>query len=126
MKPITPTLAICILAVVAGIVAAVADLGADAGTPPPAASGYGNESGATITIELFEFSASLVSPGTSVTVENLDNVPHTLTADDRSFDTGVIEGEASGTFVAPVTPGTYAIHCDVHPGMKSNLVVATP
>jgi plastocyanin len=124
VRPITPTLAICILAVVAGIVAAVADLGADAGTTPPAASGYGDEPSATITIELFEFSDSPVSPGATVTVDNADNVPHTLTADDRAFDTGVIDGEASGTFVAPDAPGTYAIHCDVHPGMKSNLVVA--
>ena len=118
MKTITPTLAICVLAVIAAVVAAVADLGANE-TAPPA---YGESP--TMTIANFEFSATLVTPGATVAVTNLDDAPHTATADDNSFNSGVIQSNKEGSFVAPTEPGTYAIHCDVHPSMVAELVVA--
>ena len=118
MKTITPTLAICVLAVIAGIVAAVADLGANDSAPPA----YGESP--TLTISNFEFSAALVTPGATVAVKNLDGAPHTATADDNSFNSGVIQGGEDGSFVAPAEPGRYALHCDVHPTMVAELVVA--
>jgi plastocyanin len=57
--------------------------------------------------------------------------PHTLTADDGSFDTGVVTPGAEGgrfagtnaTFTV-TKPGTYNFHCEVHPTiMKGTMTV---
>lgn len=64
----------------------------------------------------------MVAPGASVTVANLDGEPHTVTADDGSFDQGV-DGGASAAFVAPATPGTYSFVCRIHPSMHGQIVV---
>jgi len=55
-------------------------------------------------------------------VVNKDTAPHTLTADDSSFDTKSIDANATGEFTAP-GPGTYKIHCTVHPFMTATLKV---
>ena len=41
---------------------------------------------------------------------NHDTVPHTVTADDGSFDVFVEPG-AEATFTAPGSSGTFALHC---------------
>ena len=56
-------------------------------------------------------------------VVNKDSAPHTLTADDLSFDTKTIDGNAAGEFTAP-GPGTYKIHCVLHPFMTATLTVS--
>jgi plastocyanin len=48
-----------------------------------------------------------VPAGTKISVVNEDKVPHTLTAQDRSFDTGQLPPGASATISAPRTPGLY-------------------
>ena len=49
------------------------------------------------------------------------NVPHTVTADNNSFDSGqVTEGEFRLAFDQP---GSYSYHCAVHPGMKGRVLV---
>lgn len=84
-----------------------------------ATSGDTAASGDTIVIENFKFSPTPLSAkaGATITVENKDGVPHTLTADDKSVDTGNIEGKASGSVVVPQS-GTVAYHCEVHDYMK--------
>jgi plastocyanin len=75
-----------------------------------------------------------VPTGSSLVVANVGGKPHTLTADDSSFDTGVITpGAEGGRFAgnnAVITlnkPGTYPFHCEVHPQvMKGVLVVEGP
>ena len=72
-----------------------------------------------------------VTTGTTLLVANVGGKPHTLTADDGSFDTGVITpGAEGGRFAghnATVTltkPGTFAFHCDIHPTqMKGTITV---
>ena len=77
-----------------------------------------------VVIENFAFSPATltVKVGDSVTWTNQDSVGHTITADDNSFDTGIIEqGKSkSNTFSKA---GTYTYHCGVHPSMTGKIVV---
>jgi len=63
-----------------------------------------------------------VQVGDSVTWTNQDAVPHTVTADDGSFDQPL---NASGG-VATITftkAGTFTYHCTIHPSMHGTVVV---
>jgi plastocyanin len=66
-----------------------------------------------------------VSGGSTVTWNNIDNSPHTATADDGSFDTGIINGGSSGSALISASTGTSTIpyHCNVHPEMRGTLQV---
>lgn len=79
-----------------------------------------------VAITNFAFSPAniTVKVGTKVTWTNKDSVQHSATADDHSFDTGLIaqNGSASYTFTKP---GTYHYHCTPHPYMKG-IVTVTP
>jgi plastocyanin len=77
---------------------------------------------ATLTIADFSFSPVAAAPGQTVTVSNSDGVQHTASSPD--FDTGVIGGGGSGSFVAPAAPGTYEFICNIHPTMQGELVIA--
>ena len=80
---------------------------------------------ATITIMDFGYSGNLtVEPGEHVTVVNDDSVPHTLTDKaTQHFDTGTIDGGGTGSFVAPMKPGSYPFGCTIHPEMSGMLTV---
>jgi len=89
---------------------------------------------ANIAGEQFRFDPSnlTVASGTTVLVANVGGKPHTLTADDGSFSTGVIApGAESGRFAgsnAVLTlnhPGTYAYHCDIHPTLMRGTITVT-
>jgi len=60
--------------------------------------------------------------GATVTWINQDTVAHTATADDASFDTGLLAKGESGS-VTFDKPGTYSYHCTPHPNMKATIVV---
>ncbi|MGW2371110.1 MULTISPECIES: cupredoxin domain-containing protein [Kitasatospora] len=79
-----------------------------------------------ITIKDFAYSpASLtVSPGQTVTVTNQDTDGHTLTASDKSFDTGTIAPGATASFTAPQQTGAHPYICDIHPFMHGTLIVS--
>jgi plastocyanin len=79
----------------------------------------------TIVIKNFSFvPASLtVAPGAKITVINEDQAPHTVTANDKSFDTGVITGGQRGEFTAPSKPGSYPYLCTIHQYMTGTLIV---
>ena len=63
-----------------------------------------------------------ITAGTTVRWKNLDALIHTVTAADKSFNSGVIgaDGTYSHTFSRP---GTYPIICLAHPFMKATVVV---
>jgi plastocyanin len=63
-----------------------------------------------------------ISAGTTVTWTNNDPLVHTVTADDKSWDSGAIEpGQSwSHTFTQA---GEFAFHCTPHPFMKAVVVV---
>ena len=51
--------------------------------------------------------------GMTLTVKNLDDAAHTLTADDDVFDTGNMNGGVTKTIELD-EPGRYAYHCAIH------------
>jgi plastocyanin len=63
-----------------------------------------------------------VRPGTTVVWNNRGQVVHTATAEDGSFDTGVIDSGKAGS-VTFSRPGTYRYRCTPHPFMKGEIVV---
>jgi plastocyanin len=63
-----------------------------------------------------------VTAGTKVTWTNNDNMTHTVTADDDSFDSGNI-GAGSSYSRTFSTAGTYPYHCTIHPSMTGKVVV---
>jgi plastocyanin len=73
-----------------------------------------------------------VAAGTTLLVANVGGKPHTLTADDGSFDTGLVDpGAQGGRFAgknASVTlekAGRFEFHCEVHPAAMKGVVTVT-
>src|ERR687889_1134186 len=63
-----------------------------------------------------------VAPGTTVTFVNNDTEPHTATADNGLFDTGVLQpGSSFDVFLDG--SGTVTYHCELHPDMQGSIVV---
>jgi plastocyanin len=60
--------------------------------------------------------------GTTLEVTNKDSEPHTLTADDKSFDTGNLD-KGSSKAVTLGTAGTFHYYCTLHPYMKGTITV---
>ncbi len=63
-----------------------------------------------------------VHTGDTVTFQNDDGVAHTVTADDKSFDSSNLDPKAkfSHTFASA---GTFKYSCSYHPMMKGTIVV---
>lgn len=80
----------------------------------------------TIVMKQMRYEPSELSVATGDTVEwrNEDIYAHTVTADDNSFDSGLIQpGSAwKTTFTTAVTVG---YHCRPHPNMKAQLISAS-
>jgi plastocyanin len=73
-----------------------------------------------------------VAAGTTLLVANVGGKPHTLTADNGAFDTGIIDpGAEGGRFAgknASVTlnqAGTFKFHCEIHPALMKGTVTVT-
>ncbi len=60
-----------------------------------------------------------LDPGVVVSVVNKDGVPHSVTAKNREFDSGLINGGGNGSFQTPTTPGTYDFSDSANPGVES-------
>jgi len=63
-----------------------------------------------------------VEPGSTITWTNSGREPHTVTADDGSFDSGVLNPGDSYT-VAFDGQGTVTYHCAIHPNMVGSVSV---
>jgi len=63
-----------------------------------------------------------IAPGTTVTFVNNDTEPHTATADNGLFDTGVLQpGSSFDVFLDG--SGTVTYHCELHPDMQGSIIV---
>lgn len=60
--------------------------------------------------------------GTTVAWKNDDPLEHSVTADDKSFDSGLIRSGATWRWTF-ARPGTYHVTCTPHPYMKTTIVV---
>ena len=90
------------------------------------ASVHAQESGEEISVEIVDFAfqpATLTVPaGTTVTWTNAGSAPHTVTADDGSFDSGQLDSGA--TFQQTFdTAGTFSYFCAIHPRMQATVIV---
>jgi plastocyanin len=83
----------------------------------------GGSSDDGVTASDFTFSSFTAAPGAEVTFQNEDDVRHTMTADDGSFDSGEVDGGSSATITAPSEAGDHAFHCEIHPSMTGTLTV---
>ncbi|HVE67367.1 MAG TPA: cupredoxin family copper-binding protein [Solirubrobacteraceae bacterium] len=92
---------------------------ADAQAPVARAAASGG-----VSIEDFAFAPRTITidVGDTVTWTNRDSAGHTATADDGSFDTGVLNRGQSGAHTFDEA-GTFAYHCDPHPNMQGTVVV---
>ena len=59
-----------------------------------------------------------VNKGAEVTFTNKDAVPHTVTADDKSVDSGIIPPGKSFKLTASKA---FTFHCEIHPAMKAKI-----
>lgn len=79
---------------------------------------------ATVTIEGFAFNPREVKikAGGTVTWQQKDSAPHTVTSDDGEFDSGSLSQGDSWSFTFE-KPGIYKYHCEIHPSMKAKVIV---
>jgi len=93
-------------------------------TIPQGASIQGNPS--------YEPNPLTINPGDSITIENEDSSPHTVTSGKdatdpdmgKLFDTSIINaGNSSEIVTSNLKPGKYPFSCSVHPYMMGTLVV---
>ncbi|MBV8159666.1 MAG: cupredoxin domain-containing protein [Acidimicrobiia bacterium] len=80
-----------------------------------------------ITIQNFKFNPDPlnVRQGTKVTVAILDDgVPHSVTADDGSFDTGIFTKSSGPKTITLSKTGTFKYHCQVHSFMHGTIDVS--
>jgi plastocyanin len=87
-------------------------------------SGASSAARANVAIRDFEFAppSVTVAKGTTVTWTNRGNAPHTATAADHAFDSGMLQpgGKFSHRFDSV---GTFQYLCLVHPSMRGTVVV---
>lgn len=63
-----------------------------------------------------------IDVGDTVTWTNTGDLPHTATADDGTFDSGILNN--GGTFAFTfASAGTYDYFCEVHPSMQGTITV---
>ena len=65
-----------------------------------------------------------VSNGANITWNNKDSAPHTATAADNSFDTGIIQPGSSGSAIIK-GQATIPYHCTIHPWMTASLIASS-
>jgi plastocyanin len=80
-------------------------------------------SGVTIKNFAFNPASTTVHVGDTITWTNQDSAPHSATASDGSFDTGILQKGKSGSHTF-TKAGSFAYICSVHPSMKATVTVA--
>jgi plastocyanin len=118
---------LCIVAALAGLgtlVTGCGGAGASAPSVPLQIQGAAAASNTNVIIRYFAFQkpAITVAAGISIAWTNQDSSIHTVTAADRSFDSGNLAQGQAFSHVFRV-PGTYAYRCNIHQYMTGTVVV---
>ena len=124
MMYVIPLSAIAVLAFAAIAAAQPAVVPAETTTTPAESTTPAPNSTTTVEIRDHTFNPAQlnVAPGTTVRFVNNDTEPHTATADNGAFDTGVLQpGYSSEVFLDG--SGTVPYHCELHPDMQGSIVV---
>jgi len=103
---------------------ATSSAGTTSGGPTSTAASGGTDS---ITIQNFKFNTDPLSvkQGAKITVAILDDgVPHSVTADDGSFDTGIFQKSNGPKTITVSKSGAIHYHCQVHSFMKGTITVS--
>jgi hypothetical protein len=79
-----------------------------------------------VTIVDFNYNPGSITihTGDTITWTNTGSQPHTATANDHSFDTGILNKGQSGSHVFNQA-GTFSYFCTVHPFMKATVTVVS-
>jgi len=95
----------------------------------PIGSASAQDAGASVDMSSIKFAPTVihVAAGQSVLWTNSDPVQHTITADDGSFDSGMIDPGSSFSMEFD-TPGTFQYYCQPHgasggTGMAATIIV---
>ena len=113
----------------AAIFAGVLVIGA-VGSPPPAVHGASSHP-KTVTVSIirdrrfvgaYRPRSVVVHRGQRILFRNVSNAPHTVSANNGSFDSGTIEVGRSWTVTARKI-GTFTYFCQFHAGMAGTIVV---
>ncbi len=109
------------LKILFGLLATIVSL---AWLPTNSLAGDAMTNSVQVTIDNFNFTPPTVtvSAGTKVTWVNKDDVPHTVTSDDKLFGSRALDTDDKFSFTFQ-TPGTYPYYCSVHPKMTGKVVV---
>jgi plastocyanin len=97
----------------------LAALGFAAGWPP--ATAWAAAQTQTL-IKDFSFAPLTVKAGTTVTWVNMDDEPHSVVSDAGLFRSGGLDTNESFSYKFE-RPGSYPIHCSIHPRMVASIVV---
>lgn len=82
----------------------------------------GDSAAATIQDFTFQPGRLEIAAGTTIVWTNAGQIAHTVSAEDGSFDSGLIEPGQRGSLTFS-RPGTYPFHCTPHPFMRGVIVV---
>jgi plastocyanin len=93
-------------------------------TLAPTAEAQNNQKVVTVSIRDFFFDPAniTVAPGTTVRWVNQGNAPHTVTANDKSFDSERLNPGQSFTHTFQGA-GTFSYFCEIHPHMTASVSV---
>jgi plastocyanin len=94
------------------------------GNVPEAATPAPPTNAPTVTIANLAFDPAQITiqPGATVVWTNDDSVPHTVTAGDGAFDSGIFDPGASFSWIFD-QPGSFAYACQLHPQMQGTVSV---
>jgi|SRR5215471_5032864 len=103
------------------------------GTPSSTTTGTGTTTGATASASIVSGSSVLtttafspnpiaVKVGDSVKWTNNDSIPHTSTANNGQWNSGILNPGQSFTMMFSAA-GSFQYHCTIHPGMVGTVTV---
>ena len=92
--------------------------------PPPKARPVARVASGDVSIVDFAFAPTslTVSAGAAVGFVNNGVAPHTATAKDGTWDTGIVRSGTT-THISFGTPGTFTFYCTIHPQMIGTILV---